>query len=60
MACIVEQIMVLVDGFLFAENTSGRVVSKCSKRQQMLSRKHILQKDNNITLHMMAFMYFVS
>ena len=40
-------LIVLVDGFLFAENTSGIVVLKCSRRQQMLSRKHILQKDNN-------------
>ena len=39
------------------EHFGNNKVLKCSKCQQMIPRKHILLKDNNITLHMMAYTY---
>ena len=34
-------------------------VLMCSKCQQIISSKDILLKDNNFTLHMMAYTYFL-
>ena len=46
--------------FTFGEHFRNNQVLKCSKCQQMFLSNTILLKDNNITLHMMAYTYFLA
>ena len=55
---IVELLLVSVDFFYLLEQFGNNKVLKCSKCQQMFSSIHILLKDDDIALHLMAYTYF--
>ena len=58
MACIHDFELFLIS--VCRERVGNNKVLKCSKCQQMFSSIHILLKDKAITLHMMAYTYFLS
>ena len=57
---IVELLLVLVDFYFCWEHFGNNKVLKRSKCQRMFSSIHILLKDDNIKLNMMAYTYILS
>ena len=56
---IVDLLLVSADFFVCREHFGNNQVLKCSICQKMFPSIHILLKDNNITMHMMALTYFL-